>query len=118
VGLTTLARLLRPEAPPFWLARRARIFGLTGKVYVFSRSNNSWNQTQALIADDGASFDEFGASLTLDRVTALVGAPHATANGHGAQGGAYVFTISGGTLTQTQKIPRTTALPTMSLAGE
>jgi hypothetical protein len=75
-----------------------------GEVYVFSRSNNSWNQTQTLIADDSASFDEFGASLALDRVTALVGAPNATANGHAAQGAAYVFAISVGMLTQTQKI--------------
>jgi hypothetical protein len=74
------------------------------EVYVFSRSNNSWNQTQILIADDSAAFDEFGASLALDRVTALVGAPNGTANGHAAQGAAYVLAISGGMLTQTQKI--------------
>jgi hypothetical protein len=77
---------------------------VTGEVYVFSRSNNSWNQNQSLIGEDSGFFAAFGASLALDNAIALVGAPHATANGHGAQGAAYVFGISGGTLTQTQMI--------------
>lgn len=77
---------------------------LTGEAYVFSRSNHFWNQTQTVIADDSAPFDQFGASLALDHATALIGAPSAIANGHASQGAAYVFASSGGTLTQTQKI--------------
>jgi hypothetical protein len=75
-----------------------------GEVYVFSRSNNSWNQTQSLTVNDNIYFPEFGASLALGSATALVGAPYADGNGHATQGAAYVFGISGGILTQTQKI--------------
>jgi hypothetical protein len=77
---------------------------LIGEVYVFSGSNNSWNQTQSLTVNDNIYFPEFGASLALGSATALVGAPYADGNGHATQGAVYVFGISGGILTQTQKI--------------
>jgi hypothetical protein len=72
---------------------------LAGEVYVFSRVANSWNQTQSLIGNDTQSFDQFGASLAFGSVTALVGAPE-----NGGQGAVYVFAISGGNLTEIQKL--------------
>src|SRR5204862_541460 len=75
-----------------------------GAAYVFTRSTNTWSENQKLVASDGGLFDNFGASVALDRDTALVGAYGATVDGHTGQGAAYIFTNSGGTLTQTQKL--------------
>lgn len=76
---------------------------LQGKVYVFTASGGNWTQSQALTADDGASNDLFGTSLALDGKTAIIGAPTLAYNFLHA-GWAYVFTASGGTWTQGQKI--------------
>jgi hypothetical protein len=75
-----------------------------GAAYVFTKSNGTWTETQKLIADDGAAYDNFGLSVTLQGSTILVGSPQATIGGSFAQGAVYVFTKSGGTWTQTQKL--------------
>jgi hypothetical protein len=86
-------------------AKGATINGntLQGKVYVFSVAGGTWTQNQALTADDGASNDLLGTSLALNGDIAIIGAPTLTYNFLHA-GWAYVFTASGGTWTQTQKI--------------
>lgn len=73
-----------------------------GAAYVFTRSGTTWTQQQKLLASDAASNDEFGGSVALssDGNTAIVGAP--TKNS--SLGAAYVFTRSGSTWTQQQKL--------------
>jgi photosystem II stability/assembly factor-like uncharacterized protein len=71
-----------------------------GAVYVFTKSNGTWTQTQKLTADDGAAGDAFGISIALSGSTAIIGAP----NTNTFQGSAYVFTESGGTWNQVQKL--------------
>src|SRR5437660_426640 len=75
-----------------------------GAAYVFTRSTNTWSENQKLLASDGGLFDNFGASVALYRDTFVVGAKGSTVNGHSGQGASYIFTNSGGTLTETQKL--------------
>ncbi len=75
-----------------------------GAAYVFDESNGTWSQTAKLTASDGAMEDEFGNRVALDGTTIIVGAPFAAVEGNSAQGAAYVFTESGGTWSQTQKL--------------
>ncbi|MFI4968861.1 MAG: FG-GAP repeat protein [Lysobacterales bacterium] len=76
----------------------------TGAVYVFTLTDGSWSQTQKLTADDGQGNDNFGYSIGFSGTTALIGADGATVGSNGFQGAVYVFTESGGTWTQGQKL--------------
>jgi photosystem II stability/assembly factor-like uncharacterized protein len=71
-----------------------------GAVYVFTRSGNTWTKTQTLTASDGTESDSFGQSLAFDGGNLIIGAP----NTGDFQGAAYIFTESGGTWTEVQKI--------------
>ena len=75
-----------------------------GAAYLFTQSNGTWSESQKLTANDGALFDNFGASVALDGSTLVVGANGATVGGNAAQGAVYVFTESNGAWTQTQKL--------------
>ena len=75
-----------------------------GAAYVFTKSNNTWSESQKLTANDGGLFDNFGAGVALDGETLVVAANGATVGGNPAQGAVYVFTESNGTWTQTQKL--------------
>lgn len=75
-----------------------------GAAYVFTRTVDTWSQTQKLVADDGAVDDQLGWSVALDGDTALLGAPGTADGGDFATGAAYVFTRSGDTFSQTQKL--------------
>jgi hypothetical protein len=75
-----------------------------GAAYVFTRSGASWSQQQKLAAADGAVTDQFGISVALDGETALVGAYRANVGGNASQGAAYVFTRSGASWSQQQKL--------------
>ena len=75
-----------------------------GAVYVFTLVNGTWTETQKLTADDGIAFDNFGLSVALHGSTILVGSPQAIIDGAFAQGAVYVYTNSGGTWSQTQKL--------------
>jgi hypothetical protein len=74
-----------------------------GAAFVFTNQGGTWNQSAALIARDGGRFDSLGSSVALEGSTALVGAPGATVNGS-QQGAAYIFTDSGGSWSQAQKL--------------
>jgi photosystem II stability/assembly factor-like uncharacterized protein len=71
-----------------------------GAVYVFTRSGNTWTKTQTLTASDGTESDSFGQSLAFDGGNLIIGAP----NTGDFQGVAYIFTESGGTWAEVQKI--------------
>src|SRR5690606_5062301 len=78
-----------------------------GAVYVYTRNGGTWTFQQKLGASDAASDDQFGHSLQLssDGDTLAVGADEKDLAGVGyAVGGVYVFTRSGGTWTQQQKL--------------
>jgi hypothetical protein len=75
-----------------------------GAAYVFTLVDGSWVESQKLVASDGQIFDNFGYSLGLDGTTALIGADGATIGDNGTQGAVYVFTESGGTWTESQKL--------------
>ncbi len=75
-----------------------------GAAYVFTRSGTTWTQQQKLTASDGASGDQFGSEVAISGDTVVVGANRDTIDGRADQGSAYVFTRSGTTWTQQQKL--------------
>lgn len=72
---------------------------LQGAAYVYTRSGTDWIEQQKLVADDGAAEHYFGAAVALEGDTILVGAYFA-----GGTGAVYVFTRSGTTWSQQQKL--------------
>lgn len=75
-----------------------------GSAYVFGESGGVWSQQQKLIASDGAAGARFGLSVALEGDSALIGSYTATVGGNPQQGAAYVFSQSGGTWTETDKL--------------
>lgn len=75
----------------------------TGAAYVFTQSG-TWAQQAELLASDGAAGDGFGIAVALSGGTLLVGANQNGALTTTSLGAVYVFTGSGGTWTQTQKL--------------
>jgi len=72
-------------------------------VYVFGPSGPAWAQRQKLLAPDENGDSEFGASVSLDGLTAIVGAPGASV-GTSFAGAAYVLTRMGSTWTHQQRL--------------
>jgi len=77
----------------------------SGSAYIFTRSGSTWTQQQKITASDGAVNDQFGASVAIssDGNTAIVGAYLDDAPSSNS-GSAYIFTRSGSTWTQQQKL--------------
>ncbi len=75
-----------------------------GAVYVFTDSGGTWTQQQKLTASDGYADDFFGNSVAISGNMIVAGAPSNSGAGTPTPGAAYVFTNSGGTWTQTQKL--------------
>jgi hypothetical protein len=82
--------------------------GAVGKVYVYDWNGTDWVETQHLQASDGDSGGFFGFSVAMEGSTAIIGRFWDNAAAQHA-GSAYVFTRSGTTWTQQQKL-----LPTMA----
>ena len=74
-----------------------------GAAYVFTRSGTTWTQQQKIVASDAEEFDYFGVSSAISGDTAVVGAYYEDTGGSSA-GSAYIFTRSGTTWSQQQKI--------------
>ncbi len=77
-----------------------------GAAYVYTLAGGTWSQTAELTAADGAANDSFGFSVALaaDGTTALVGALNKTIGGNSTQGAAYVYTLAGGSWSQTAEL--------------
>lgn len=75
-----------------------------GSAYIFTRSGTVWTQQQKITADDGAEFDLFGVSVGISGETLVVGAYFDNVGNNSDQGSAYIFTRSGATWTQRQKL--------------
>jgi hypothetical protein len=78
--------------------------GESGSAYVFTRSGTTWTQQAELLASDGAANDRFSEyAVALDGDTALIGAWKDDDIGTDS-GSAYLFTRTGTTWTQQQKL--------------
>ena len=76
-----------------------------GSAYVFTRTGTNWTQQAHLTASDGASYDAFGSSVSIDGDTAVVGAFWDEGGVNSTeQGSAYVFTRSGTNWTEQAKL--------------
>jgi len=75
----------------------------SGSAYVFTRTGTTWTQQQKLLASDGAEGDRFGGSIAVSGDTALIGAYYDDDNGVDS-GSMYIFTRTGTTWTQQQKL--------------
>ena len=62
-----------------------------GAVYLFTRAGGAWTPEIKRTANDGASGDQFGRAVALDRAVLLAGAPAAKVGNNEDQGAAYVF---------------------------
>jgi len=74
--------------------------GRTGSAYVYTRTGTTWTEQQRLTASDAALEDAFGASVSIDGNTTVVGAGWKDT----FMGAAYIYTRSGTTWTQQAKI--------------
>ncbi|MET0645024.1 MAG: Calx-beta domain-containing protein, partial [Pyrinomonadaceae bacterium] len=72
-----------------------------GEVYVYTRAGSTWTQAAQLRGTDSNFSDWFGATVSISGNTIAVGAPIAETPTRGA---AFVFTGSGSTWTQQQKL--------------
>jgi hypothetical protein len=70
---------------------------MSGSVYVFTRTGNTWTLQVKLHASDERQEDTFGNSISFSGDTALIGAP-------GGDSAAYVFTHTGTIWTQQAKL--------------
>jgi hypothetical protein len=75
----------------------------SGAVFVFTRSGTTWSQQAMLKASDTGGSDYYGITCAIDSDTVVVGAPYEDAQASNA-GAAYIFTRSGTTWTQQQKL--------------
>ncbi len=75
----------------------------SGSAYVFIRTGTTWTQQAKLLPSDGEAEEQFGQNVALDGDTALVGAFYDDDNGLHS-GSAYVFTRTGTTWTEQQKL--------------
>ncbi len=74
-----------------------------GAAYIYTRSGTTWTQQAKLLASDGAADDWLGVYASLSGDTALIGAGNHDDLGLNS-GAAYVFTRTGTTWTQQQKL--------------
>jgi hypothetical protein len=71
-----------------------------GRAYVFTETNGTWKRTAELKGSDTLTGDDFGSSVAISGLTAIVGAP-----GYAYGGGrAYVFTDKKGTWKQVAEL--------------
>ncbi|MFO0547016.1 MAG: hypothetical protein U0271_01445 [Polyangiaceae bacterium] len=64
-----------------------------GAAYVFVRNGTTWTEETKLLAADGAAGDLFGAKVSMDGRTAVIGAFHADTAAGADAGAAYVFDV-------------------------
>lgn len=76
----------------------------SGSAYIFTRSGTTWSQQAKLHASDPGLMDSFGQGGDIDGDTVAIGAYWDDIGGNGDQGSVYVFTRSGTTWTEQQKI--------------
>lgn len=78
--------------------------GQQGSVYIFNFTNSTWSQKQILVANDGASGDKFGASVTKSGDFIAIGAPFHLVGNNVNQGSVYIFQYNGSEWFQFQNL--------------
>ena len=73
------------------------------RFYLFGFDGTQWTEETKLTPSDGASYDQFGISVSLDGDRALIGAHEVDDNGSNS-GSAYVFAFNGTTWWQEAKL--------------
>ena len=71
----------------------------TGLVYVYGKQGNDWAERAQIRAEDGTASDGFGAAITADDASLLIGAFRS-----GTGGAAYLFEQNGGSWSQSAKL--------------
>ena len=66
-----------------------------GSAYIFTRTDDSWSESQKIVASDGSRGDHFGWDVAIDKNTIIVGS---------FKNALYVFDVNNGVWNQTQKI--------------
>ncbi|MHC4977238.1 MAG: FG-GAP repeat protein, partial [Planctomycetota bacterium] len=74
-----------------------------GASYIFVRAGSSWSEQAKIIPADIAQFDQFGGSVAIDGDTAVIGS-HGDDDDGSASGSAYVYTRSGTSWSQQDKL--------------
>ncbi|MBY0111222.1 MAG: FG-GAP repeat protein [Phycisphaerales bacterium] len=82
-------------------------FADRGSAQIFTRSAGIWTKRATLSPSDGTAFDTFGRSVAISNGTVAVGSPQNDLTTNGNQGAIYVYTGSGASWTQQQKLTRT-----------
>ena len=75
-----------------------------GSVFVYERAGGLWSHTDTLHTDDPAFDDNFGASISIDGDTAIIGAIDSDHSGTMDAGAVYVFQKIAGVWEQTGKL--------------
>jgi len=90
-----------------------------GAVYIFTESGGTWSYQAKLTASDGATSDTFGRhiDITSDGNTIAIGAANDDDNSTSASGSVYIFTRSGSTWSQRDKITAETNIGTNDKFG-
>ncbi len=93
-----------------------------GSAYIFERNDaGAWNQIQKIVASDRTEEDEFGFSVAIHEEVIVIGAPHNSTDGSGANysyhaGAAYVFERElDGTWTESTKITASNRLGNLGI---
>ena len=75
-----------------------------GAAYIYEFNGTTWQSQGRIVASDGASFDRFGYSVAVSNNVVAVGAREDDTVVGPDAGSAYIFTRSGATWTQQQKL--------------
>ena len=95
----------------------------SGSAYIFERSGTVWTEQAKLLASDGDIYDRFGYSVSIDRDTAIIGAPFNIDYGN-ESGSVYMFIRNGKTWIEQIKLKPSDGGPvkvfgfSVSLEGE
>ena len=76
----------------------------SGSAFVFTRTGTTWTQQAKLLHSNGNAYDWLGCSVSLEGDTALIGAANEEEGSVDTQGAAYVFTRTGTTWTEQQRL--------------
>jgi hypothetical protein len=75
-----------------------------GAAYVFTKTDGVWSEAQKLVASDFGPENQFGNAVAISGDTLLVAAYNAPIGANVYQGAVYVFTRTGNTWTEAQKL--------------
>jgi hypothetical protein len=78
-----------------------------GKVYIYTRTSNTWSQNTTIIHPNGEGFDHFGSSVALHGNILIVGAPDKNIGNNNDQGMVFLYEKNGTVWTLTAQMAAT-----------